>query len=511
MSKGWKCRTYYNVNPFIGLSFHETIGPIPAPPFMGPTILPHVTFDVVQGLWLGSFLSNGRHKKIISDDLLFLGRMSDAGLMVPHISIPPSWMNILTSLFGSSNSLFGSSGVSLACKNLLWGNQDCDISCTPFGPVPLSLNLCCAEPHSDLGDIVVVWGTVWVGMTFGDLLAAVLDFALQVFMDYASAALGSAIASGIGKLGKSFGKSAEKQAAKEAEEEAEKSLMARAKSAVKDWASDVKSKAVKAGKQAAGITPTDAYKEYLKKAAKVQGLTSGLEMTDEDLAKQAKHLGFSKDMQEVAGEFSEGYEKFAKKYSKYMKDVDLPGGTLKSSEERWASYAKDEKEMLKLHDFVDDSAAETAIKNSTLKDALTDLESTIKQMRKEETAWAYEWKGMKKSASRVLWQNFSKSNAFGSGTSGGLFSFKGRGWNFADKFKYNQQMSKKWYADDLTSFGLTKSSDADQWDDAYVETGSVKPWEEDYWYDSGSSSSDSAETSSDDDDYWYGTSSSSGG
>src|SRR5689334_21508041 len=97
----WKVRPYYNVNPFVGVSWHDTMVPIPLPPFMIPGKLPHITFDVVQGLWLGSFLSNGRGRKILCDDLLYVGRMSDAGFVVPHISIPPSWYNLLTTLFGS--------------------------------------------------------------------------------------------------------------------------------------------------------------------------------------------------------------------------------------------------------------------------------------------------------------------------------------------------------------------------------------------------------------------------
>ena len=61
MAKGWRCRTNYNVNPFVGLSGHNSVSPIGLPAY-----LCHVEFSVVQGLWLGSFLSVGRKKKIVS-------------------------------------------------------------------------------------------------------------------------------------------------------------------------------------------------------------------------------------------------------------------------------------------------------------------------------------------------------------------------------------------------------------------------------------------------------------
>jgi hypothetical protein len=79
---------------------------IPLPPFMIPGKLPHIDWSVVQGLWLGAFLSTGKSRKVVSDDLLLVGRMTDAGLVVPHLSIPPSWYDILTTLFGSSTARF---------------------------------------------------------------------------------------------------------------------------------------------------------------------------------------------------------------------------------------------------------------------------------------------------------------------------------------------------------------------------------------------------------------------
>ena len=88
MSKGWQCRTYYNVNPFVGVSMHDTMGPIPAPPFYGPLWLPHFQVDVVQGLWLGAFLSKRNKDSVVSEGVLFVGRMSDAGFVVDGIEEP---------------------------------------------------------------------------------------------------------------------------------------------------------------------------------------------------------------------------------------------------------------------------------------------------------------------------------------------------------------------------------------------------------------------------------------
>jgi hypothetical protein len=137
----WKVRAYYNVNPFIGGCLHDTMVTVPLPPFMLPGKLWHIDFSVAQGLWLGSFLSNGKDRVVLSDDLLFLGRMSDAGFVLPHISIPPSWYNLLTTLFGGSNALFGVGSVQLACKNLLWGNEDCDLATSPIPYAPVSITL----------------------------------------------------------------------------------------------------------------------------------------------------------------------------------------------------------------------------------------------------------------------------------------------------------------------------------------------------------------------------------
>ena len=198
MSKKWACRTYYNPNPFISFSWHDTIMMVPVPPFVVPTKAFHLNFSVVQGLWIGSFLSNGRGKKVVGDDLLFMGRTSDAGLFVPHISFPPNWMNLLTTLFGSSMCLFGTSSVTLACKNAIWGNDDCDLAATPFGPVPLSLNLACHDPYSAPTDIVIVWGSVYSGMSLADLLAALIDFAINLGCELGMKHLGEPLMSSAG-------------------------------------------------------------------------------------------------------------------------------------------------------------------------------------------------------------------------------------------------------------------------------------------------------------------------
>ena len=497
---GWSCRTYYNVNPFIGCSWHDTVGPIPAPPFMGPVKLPHIGFSVVQGLWLGSFLSNGRDKEVISEDLLFIGRMSDAGLGIPHISIPPSWLNILTSLFASSNSVFGASSVTIACKNLIWGNEDCDIAVTPFGKVPLSLNLGCFDPISLPTDIVVVWGSVFVGVTWADILAAAIDIALTIAMDVVMLVGGKVLKKALGKLGKKlFGKSSKKVAKEVTEEVADQvgdsagDRVARNVGVqfVDEGADEIgeqvgkeasqsafkkKWKSLKRGvMQAAGEAPTDEYKTYMRKAAQVQAIADGLDMDNIDLKKfvSADDLGADKHFRKVVGGLDDGMDKWTNKYGKYVKNLD-------DYSEHGARQVDAERVALKqLDPSIDDVAADFATKQTVLKDALQELKDAYKSVKLGESLWEVEWKGLKRSFSKIIGKHgIMYSNVLGDGTEGGVLSFEGLGWtNFfktSRKFQDRTYAKQGWF--DLDE-NLSDSNEADYWEDAYVDTG-----DDDYWF-----------------------------
>lgn len=469
----WKVRPYYNVNPFVGLCWHDSLVTIPLPPFMMPAKLPHIDFDVVQGLWIGSFLSNGKHKKIVSDDLLFVGRMSDAGLVLPHISIPPSWMNILATLFGSSNALFGTSRVTIASKNLLWGNEDCDLATSPFPIAPLSLNLACWDPFSLPSDIVVLWGTVYSGMSLADLLAALIDLAIQWAIEGLMWLGGKALEAGFKRLGKAASKGAAKNAAKKASSSAKKGVFA-----------TLGDKIVTTFKKCTGATASEAYEDYLKKAAKTKGIKNALSMSDDDLAKFVKKAGgFSDELGDVAENFSEGYAKFSKKYSKQVKSLtrDAIDGEVAANTA-----------LAEIKNVVGDTDIATSIvKHSVLEDALEELDSAVAQVIKEEKIWAFELKLAKKSISTLYKMIVRNGNAFGSGTEGGIFSFDGAGWT--NYFARNLQLKDRW------SWDLAE----DMVGEATDETSSTDDDDDDYWYDETSSEDENDDSSDDDDDYWY--------
>jgi len=82
--------------------------------------------------------------------------------------------------------LWGSSSVVMSCNNIIFGDSTLDTACTPFGPVPLSLNLACSSPISLPADLVVLWGTSKVGFTFGDFVAGLIDMAIQIAVDVVS-------------------------------------------------------------------------------------------------------------------------------------------------------------------------------------------------------------------------------------------------------------------------------------------------------------------------------------
>lgn len=450
MAKGWRCRTNYNVNPFVGLSGHNSVSPIGLPAY-----LCHVEFSVVQGLWLGSFLSVGRKKKIVSDHLLFVGRMSDAGLGIPHISIPPSWMNILTSLFASSNTLFGSSQVSLACRNLIWGNQDCDIACTPFGKVPFSLNLCCFDPISLPTDVVVLWGSTYVGMTWGDIVAAMIDFAISIACDLASWGIGELASRGFRKLMR-------KVAA--AGSDVGDSLMQRALKRVR----------AKAGEWA-GDSASSGMKAYLEKAAKTEALANAIDLTDDELAVMVK--------KGIGSSYSEGFDDVVSKLGRSVREgVDeFPAESLvlrTASEEAESVLKKAEREA--------GAMAAATVKQMELRDALIELDKVVVARRASHNLWEAGQKAVKSSLSKVVWRSIKYGNLLGDGTSGGLLSSGGLGWT--NLLKPQLAASSKEYSDwfDLDSLGQTSSDDAVKLSGAQTDgsgsSATVEESDDDYWY-----------------------------
>jgi hypothetical protein len=517
MAKKWACRTYYNPNPFISVSWHDTIMTVPVPPFIIPAKLPHLNFSVVQGLWIGSFLSNGRGKSVVGDNLFFMGRTSDAGLFVPHISFPPNWMNLLTTLFGSSMILFGTSSVTVACRNVIWGNDDCDLAATPFGPVPFSLNLACFDPYSLPTDLVVVWGSIYSGMSLGDLLAALIDFAInlacEVGMKYIVEPLAKKAGNGIKKLGGKMG-SAFKSAFPNA------AAASARRRAAKGSSKGIFSTIGSALSKFAGYESTDAMKSYVKKAATTRGMYNSLKEAcyatgktlDNDLIDlvNAGTPGvFSKEfLSELKNINSSKYDDYVEKMMKNS------ASSLESAEKEGASNINDAlkeqfidsidydanwNEIITYKSSMTDEIAQDTVMRSTLWTAMKNMNDAAEQAASTELARVLAYAGVKKSFSQICWRYTIRN--------GGLIDF-----NWGNGFSYDssmdRQFTEKWWADtifwDPSDLGLTESDDSEYWEEAAIEGDGS---DDDYWYVSSSDESTTTDSDSDedDDDYWYGT------
>ncbi|MFO0759236.1 MAG: hypothetical protein U0359_22280 [Byssovorax sp.] len=182
----WATCAFRRADFFIGFSFHEAMFP-PLPPI---PYYPHISFGIVSGsTQLFSLPSCGNHKQISSNGLHLMGRMSDAFPIVPHLSYPPQWGLVMTTLFGSSNMVWGSGSVELKCFTVFASHgQAADIS-SALGYC-VSPHLSCNEPLSFLMDIACVTdSTTMVGISLGDFLASLIDIAIQLAMELGMKAL----------------------------------------------------------------------------------------------------------------------------------------------------------------------------------------------------------------------------------------------------------------------------------------------------------------------------------
>jgi hypothetical protein len=523
MSKKWACRTYYNPNPFISVSWHDTIMMVPVPPFVVPTKAIHLDFSVVQGLWIGSFLSNGRGKKVIGDDLLFMGRGSDAGLFIPHISFPPTWMNIMTTLFGSSMILFGTSSVTLACKNAIWGNEDSDLAATPFGPVPFSLNLACHDPYSAPTDLVVVWGSVYTGMSLADLLAALIDFAInlacEVGMKYVAEPLAKKAGSGLKKMGgkasSAFKKAFPKTVAAAAKRRA-------AKGASKGFFSNIGTSISKL----VGYQSTDAMKSYTSKAATTRGMyntlkelcySTGKNLDSDliDLVNAGTPGVFSKEfLSELQNINSSKYDDYVEKMLKSSKS-SLDGAE-QAGADKIQKAVKDEfidsidyDDVITYKTIMTDDIAIDSVMRTTFFTAMKEMSDAAEKAASTELARSLGYVALKKSFTKILWKNTLRN--------GGLIQIDANilGYQLQYDSSPTLQFSEKWWANQewfgeeiysASDLGLTTTEDSEYWGDAYVEGDGTD--EDDYWYADSTAISESVaseDTQDDDeDDYWYG-------
>ena len=185
---GYGCLTVTRWNVFIGLSWHEALFWWPMPPpgaYVPQKYWPHLSFGLVSGTHLFSFWSDQGKREIQLDGVHWMGRGSDASLVVPHVDVVQGWNPLLpwTILFGSSISVWGTSGVTIACDNPIFGETACDLACSPFKTVPFSIHLACNSPVSLPLDFTVVWGTAKAGFTWADFVACLVDIAIEIAMD----------------------------------------------------------------------------------------------------------------------------------------------------------------------------------------------------------------------------------------------------------------------------------------------------------------------------------------
>ncbi|WP_437664519.1 hypothetical protein [Sorangium sp. So ce1182] len=185
---GYGCLTVTRWNVFIGLSWHEALFWWPMPPpgsYVPQKYWPHLSFGLVSGTHLFSFWSDQGKREIQLDGVHWMGRGSDASLVVPHVDVVQGWNPLLpwTILFGSSISVWGTSGVAIGCDNPIFGETVCDLACSPFKTVPFSIHLACNSPVSLPLDFTVVWGTAKAGFTWADFVACLVDIAIEIAMD----------------------------------------------------------------------------------------------------------------------------------------------------------------------------------------------------------------------------------------------------------------------------------------------------------------------------------------
>jgi len=193
----WQVFPHLRWWPYVGLSFHDGVL-ISIPPIPGK--FPNVSFGVLNGtIMMGSLIGG----KILPGDkpdnelrgmwgLQFMGRTTDAGIIAPHVSIPPN--NIvtpLTILLGGSESLVGASGIQINCRNWLWSpdgdEADMATCCIPY--VPLGLNLGCNDPFF-MPDMVISPNNILVGLELADLFKTLIDVAFRVLIEGAMMGVG---------------------------------------------------------------------------------------------------------------------------------------------------------------------------------------------------------------------------------------------------------------------------------------------------------------------------------
>ena len=174
---------HLSAHGFIGAGTHNAILP-PAPAVV---IIPHVSASTLLGTTIKAKFS----KQEFGPGMFpLMGRGSDSGFIVPHVSIPPTNVLLVVIIpLGSSKIMFGSSKVQI---NVDGKAEHCGCCVPPV--IPLSLNMACNDLCSYPSDLVVAPNTIEVSMTLGDILMGVLSAAFDVAVSYF-------VGMGAGKIG----------------------------------------------------------------------------------------------------------------------------------------------------------------------------------------------------------------------------------------------------------------------------------------------------------------------
>lgn len=167
-------------NPFIQLDLHDGVffQPPPAPPLPGKAW--HIAAGVLAMPWI--YLGSPKYNdcKVFGDGMEIVSRGHEPKYaLVPHLNLfpfTPAQFNFLIPLL-----ILGSSNKCMFAVGSVVG-KDGPIAVSIFSYV--GINQACGSPCNMPTSLTVNWGTVVLGFTWGDLVAAVLIFAADSLISY---------------------------------------------------------------------------------------------------------------------------------------------------------------------------------------------------------------------------------------------------------------------------------------------------------------------------------------
>jgi hypothetical protein len=167
-------------NPFVQLDLHDGIflQPPPVIPIAGKAM--HIGAGVLAMPWIYLGSPKINDNKVLGDGMELVSRGHEPKyLIVPHLNLfpfTPAQINLMIPLL-----ILGSSSKCVFAVGSVVG-KDGPIAVSIFSYV--GINQACASPCNMPTSLVVNWGTVILGFTWGDLLAAVLIIAADSLISY---------------------------------------------------------------------------------------------------------------------------------------------------------------------------------------------------------------------------------------------------------------------------------------------------------------------------------------